>query len=220
MWIRRILEFNVEARNRVTPDSVSLALPTATGVTDTRLTSSQAWTFLFWSSPALWALAKRPSPTKCACNYGTRGVSCVLVDDEFAHFHPRPAVDPTGRQTSTRALANLWDVNREAGIERLLLASVIESPADVDRIREAVPGADIQIFWLVASYSTLAERIRARQVPTALEWCLQRAQSLIERWQQEPPAHAHVIDASDRSPTEIAAEIVSRSGWLEVRERR
>jgi hypothetical protein len=136
------------------------------------------------------------------------------------HSHPRPAADPTGRQTSTRALANLWDVNREAGIERLLLASVIESPADVDRIREAVPGADIQIFWLVASYSTLAERIRARQVPTALEWRLQRAQSLIERWQQEPPAHAHVIDASDRSPTEIAAEIVSRSGWLEVRERR
>jgi hypothetical protein len=78
----------------------------------------------------------------------------------------------------------------------------------------AVPGADIQVFWLVAPFSTLAERIRARQVPTALYWCLDRAQSLIERWDREPLAHAHVIDASDRPPAELAAEIVSQSGWL------
>ena len=54
------------------------------------------------------------------------GVSCVLIDDEFALFHPRATEDPTGRHTSTRALASLWNVYREVGMERLLLASVIE----------------------------------------------------------------------------------------------
>jgi hypothetical protein len=143
------------------------------------------------------------------------GVSCVLIDDEFALFHPRPTEDPTGRQTSTRALASLWNVYREVGIDRLLLASVLESSADLDRIREAVPGADIQVFLLTAPLSTLAQRIRAQQVPTALQWCLDRSKLLIERWEQEPLAHAQVIDAGDPLPAEIAAEIVSLSGWLE-----
>jgi hypothetical protein len=74
------------------------------------------------------------------------GVSCVLIDDEFALFHPRPTEDPTGRQTSTRVLASLWNVYRQVGLGRLVLASVLESSADLDRIREAVPGADIQVF--------------------------------------------------------------------------
>jgi hypothetical protein len=142
------------------------------------------------------------------------GVSCVFIDDEFALFHPRPSEDPTGRQTSTRALASLWNVYREAGMERLLLATVVESSADLDRIREAVPGAQIQVFLLVAPVSRVAERIRAQQVPTALQWCLDRSKSLIETWDREPLAHAQVIDADDPSPVEVAAEIVSRSGWL------
>ena len=98
-------------------------------------------------------------------------------------------------------------------MERLLLASVIESSADVDRIREAVPGAQTQVFLLTASLSTLAERIRAQQVPTALWWCLSRSKSLVETWEREPLA-AQVVDADDPRPVEIAAEIVSRSGWL------
>jgi hypothetical protein len=145
------------------------------------------------------------------------GVSCVLIDDEFALFHPRRADDPTGKRTSTRALASLWNVYRQAGIERLLLASVLESSADLERICEAVPGADIQVFLLVAPLSTIEQRIRAQQVPTALEWCLDRSKSLIERWGQEPLAQAQLIDAGDPQPAEIAAEIVSRSGWLEQR---
>jgi hypothetical protein len=145
------------------------------------------------------------------------GVSCVLIDDEFALFHPRPTEDPTGKRTSTLALASLWNVYREAGIERLLLASVLESSADLERICEAVPGADTQVFLLMAPLSTIEQRIRAQQVPTALEWCLGRSKSLIERWEQEPLAHAQVIDADDPLPAEIAAEIVARSGWLEGR---
>jgi adenylylsulfate kinase-like enzyme len=108
------------------------------------------------------------------------GVSCVLIDDEFALFHPRPADDPTGRQTSMRALASLWNVYRHAGMDRLVLASVLESSADLDRIRKAVPGADTQVFLLTAPLSALAERIRAQQVPTAMQWCLDRSKSLIE----------------------------------------
>ncbi len=143
------------------------------------------------------------------------GVSCVLIDDEFALFHPHRTEDPTGRQTSTRALASLWNVYREVGIERLLLATVLESSSDLDRIRQAVPGADIQVFLLTAPFSTIAQRIRAQQVPTALQWCLDRSKSLVERWEQEPLAHTEVIDADTSPPAEIAAEIVSRSGWLE-----
>ena len=77
-----------------------------------------------------------------------------------------------------------------------------------------MPRADIRVFLLTASLSTLAERIKTQQVPTALRWCLDRSKSLVETWEREPLAHAHVIDADDPRPVEIATEIVSRSGWL------
>ena len=78
-----------------------------------------------------------------------------------------------------------------------------------------MPEADIQVFLLTAPLSTVAQRIRAQQVPTALEWCLDRSKWLVERWEQEPLAHAQVIDADDSPPVKIAAEIIARSGWLE-----
>ena len=102
-------------------------------------------------------------------------------------------------------------------MDRLILATVLESLADLDRIREAVPGADIQVFLLTAPVSTVVQRIRAKQAPTALQWCLDRSKSLIEMWDREPLAYAQVVDAGDPPPAEIAAEIVSRSGWLDVR---
>jgi hypothetical protein len=156
---------------------------------------------------------------KTTVSYETRlqlrdaGVSHVLIDDEFGLFHPRLPDDPDGTRLSTLALAALWAVYRNAGFDRLVLASIVEAPADLVRIATAVPGAEIQVFQLVAPFATVAERIRGRVVPSALDWCLERAAQLIEQFERHPLDHVEEIDASERPPRALAAEIISRSGW-------
>lgn len=140
------------------------------------------------------------------------GVRHVMIDDEFALFHPRAHNDSRGERVRTDALRALWSVYANEGINRLVLSRVVESPEDLARIRSAIPDAEIQVFWLVASLETLAERIRGKGVPTAQAWCLQRAAELLEVWDARP-LDATIIDASTRDPTDIAAEIVTKSGW-------
>jgi hypothetical protein len=90
---------------------------------------------------------------------------------------------------------------------------VIESDQDLDGVRAAIPGADIRVFWLVAPLDTITERITSKGVPTARDWCLDRSAALIETWDTRP-LDAEIVHTDGRDVTEIAAEIVARSGWL------
>lgn len=138
----------------------------------------------------------------------------VLIDDEFTLFHPHPIDDPSGERVRGRALRALWAVYEEAGMDRLVLSRVIESDDDLEHIRDAIPDADVQVFWLVAPFETLTERIRSKGVPTAENWCLNRAAELLQIWDSNP-IQAQVIDTDRRSVRDIAAEVVTRSGWLQ-----
>lgn len=137
----------------------------------------------------------------------------VLIDDEFALLHPHPIDDPRGERVRTRALGALWAVYEDAGMDRLVLSRVIQSDDDLQSIRSAIPEAEVQVFWLVAPFETLAERIRSKRVATAEKWCLNRAAELLQIWDTNP-IQAQVIDTHGRSVKDIADEVVTKSGWL------
>jgi hypothetical protein len=141
------------------------------------------------------------------------GVRHVMIDDEFSLFHPHANDDPKGERLRTQALRSLWSVYEGAGFSRLLLTRVIEWDADLDRVRAAIPDSEIHMFWLVAPFETLAERIRGKGVSTAQEWCLQRAAELVKIWTNRPP-EATRIETMGRDPRDIGSEIVAKSGWL------
>jgi hypothetical protein len=137
----------------------------------------------------------------------------VLIDDEFALVHPHPIDDLRGERVRARALRALWAIYEDAGIDRLVLSRVIESDGDLEQIRSAIPDADVQVYWLVAPFEVLAERIRSKGVPTAEEWCLNRAADLLQIWDSNP-IRAQVVDTVGRSVPDIADEVVTKSGWL------
>ena len=141
-------------------------------------------------------------------------VSHVLIDDEFGLFHPYSSDDPDGERLRIDALGSLWQVYRKARVERLILARVISDSATLDKIATAIPGAEIDLYWLVAPMPVIEQRISGRQVPTAYAWCVERASELMEQWAQNP-LDATVIETESRSIPEIADEIVAQSGWLE-----
>jgi adenylylsulfate kinase-like enzyme len=137
----------------------------------------------------------------------------VLIDDEFALVHPHPIDDLLGERVRARALRALWAIYEDAGIDRLVLSRVIESDGDLEQIRSAIPDADVQVYWLVAPFEVLAERIRSKGVPTAEEGCLNRAADLLQIWDSNP-IRAQVVDTVGRSVPDIADEVVTKSGWL------
>jgi hypothetical protein len=137
----------------------------------------------------------------------------VLIEDEFALVHPHPIDDPRGERVRARALGALWAIYEDAGIDRLVLSRVIESEAELEQIRSAIPHADVQVFWLVAPFEILAERIRSKGVPSPEKWCLNRAAELLQIWDSNP-IQAQVIDTDGRSVKDIADEVVTKSGWL------
>ena len=64
---------------------------------------------------------------------------------------------------TARNLAAVWSNYAGAGITRLLIAEAIDSADKLERIRRAVPGAEIVVCRLRASLGTMQERVRVRE---------------------------------------------------------
>ena len=142
-------------------------------------------------------------------------VSHVVVDDEFALFFPRPLSDPDGEHIRNRVLAATWAIYAGEGIERVILSRALADRAAVDAVRAAIPGAEIRLFWLNAQLDDLYERIDKKGVVSAREWCRNRAQELLAASWRDAPADVTFVETSSRSPSDVAQEILDRSGWIE-----
>jgi hypothetical protein len=82
----------------------------------------------------------------------------------------------------------------------------------LQRIEQAVPGADITVIRLRAPLDLMLKRIEAREKgdPT---WYLQAAKELSESM-EDSGVEDHVVENADRTPAETAAEALRAAGWL------
>ena len=113
-------------------------------------------------------------------------------------------------------LASLWQNARDAGARRFVLAIVVERRADLEAIREAIPGADIVLVQLAAPEQVRLARLRQREVGSGLAWHVQRTTILQEIL---AAAALHDLDiANDGRPArEVALDILVRTGWSAAR---
>lgn len=133
-------------------------------------------------------------------------VAAAMVDGELAYVHPKPAGDPFGYAFAEAGLRALWRVYAAAGLERLLLARVVEDAEQLAIVERAVPDARIRIFRLVAAPATIASRLRRREIGSGLAWHEQRSAEIARATLGEP------VDA-ERSVVEIARDVLARTGW-------
>ena len=69
-------------------------------------------------------------------------VSHACVDfDGLSLIHPHAPDDPHGSALAFRNLRSIWANYRAAGIERLVVAAVVERRSELAHYEEAVPGA-------------------------------------------------------------------------------
>jgi hypothetical protein len=142
------------------------------------------------------------------------GVAHAWVDaDVLRRYYPRPPTDPRGEQVGLRNLAALWANFRAAGAARLVLADVVESPADVARVGDAIPGAVPLVVRLRATPATLTVRVGQRETGSAFEPHLRHALALAAAPERDGVGDL-VVETDGRSVSEVATEVLLRSRWL------
>jgi hypothetical protein len=137
-----------------------------------------------------------------------RDIPAAMVDAELAYFHPQRGM---GEDVAERALAAVWPVYRDEGIDRLLLPRVIEKPRHLEVVERAVPDARIQIAWLDASPALIAERLGERERGSALQWHVDRAEEIRRNAGDD---YAHFRLDADRDVRTIALDLLDRAGWV------
>jgi adenylylsulfate kinase len=140
-----------------------------------------------------------------------RGKAHSNIDmDTLRQVFPRPPDDPYAERVGLAALAAVWQIHQEAGAEVLVIPTVVESNAVVDKYRAAIPGSVVSVIRLTATGECLRARIEHRG--TDVEWSIGRATDL-EKGLESADLQAAVLDTSDLRPSEVAIAVLDAVGW-------
>jgi hypothetical protein len=113
-------------------------------------------------------------------------------------------------------LAAIWPNYLARGTTHLVLARVLQRRSDLERYRDAVPGAEIVVCRLVASEPVRRQRL-LRRMPAgpARTWHLARTVELDEILDRAGLDDFVVVN-EERPVRDVALEVLERAGWLRV----
>ena len=139
--------------------------------------------------------------------------SFLAIDlDALSQMWPQPEDDPYGLGLAVCNLAGVWRNAATAGAARLVVAGVVESPADLAAIVGAVPGADPFVCRLDAPVGELQDRLRRRELGTGRHWHLERAAELAAILAAGTVDDV-VVDTTGKPARAIGIEILQAAGW-------
>ena len=111
-----------------------------------------------------------------------------------------------------RNLACVVSTFLEAGATRLLIAGVIEGPADLAVYSRCIPNAEIQVCRLTADLDLRRQRLRVRERGAGLDWHIDRTLEL-DSILDGAKIEDFSVDNGDRALREVALEVLTRAGW-------
>lgn len=135
----------------------------------------------------------------------------AVVDlDDVRRAHPAPKEDSFHMELGFRNLAAIWQNYQEAGAKCLIIPSVMENQAHLDKIRMSVPGADLFVVRLSSSLEVNHERIRGREKTVdSLNWHLNRSTQLAQELSEKKLENI-IVDTEGKQPSDIAREIINK----------
>jgi len=140
-----------------------------------------------------------------------RGVMHAAIDLDalgIAHVPDNALID-----IAYRNLASVWTNYAALGITRLLLAGAIESLAELNRIRDVIPGSAIVVSRLKAALETMEQRVSVRE-PGILHDTLVARVAELEKSLDRVRLEDFTLVNDDRSVTDVATELLTRAGWI------
>jgi chloramphenicol 3-O-phosphotransferase len=139
----------------------------------------------------------------------------VIDTDHLRWAWPAPRTDPFHHELELKNLAAVTANYREAGIDRFILAGVIELRSEITRYREALQSSGLFLCRLEADADVLADRLRTRVARdgTNLGWYLNRAGELAAIL-RDAALDDLVLDTSGHSSDELARRVAQAVDWL------
>lgn len=136
----------------------------------------------------------------------------VLDVDLLRWVWPPPEGDRFAQQVVSDHLTAMAGTLSTRGYRHVVLAEVVEDPADRERYELAFDGADVRIVRVVANQTTREARIVAREAAReSRDWHLARTVEL------EAVLDAVGLDdavvSNDRPLRDVAAQVLAAAGW-------
>jgi adenylylsulfate kinase len=143
----------------------------------------------------------------------SRMPNAVIDVDDLRRAWPSPPDDRFNMALAMRNLACVAANHVDAGSVHLVLASVIETPADRS-VHERALDMPVVVCRLRARLSVVRDRLlhRHRDDNDALEWHLDRAPEL-EAILDSSAVNDYSVDVSSGTAAEAAADVLRRAGW-------
>jgi hypothetical protein len=141
------------------------------------------------------------------------GVAYAAIDLDWLSKMD-PSQGEHGERLMFANLAAVWPNYATAGAERLLIARVVENRAELQRYREAVPGAEPVVCRLTASIDTMKKRLRVREPGMFQAQAIARSATLDDILERAGAEDFTVDNGEGRSVTDVARDVLSLAGWL------
>jgi cytidylate kinase len=135
----------------------------------------------------------------------------LIEGDNLDQAHPEPWRN--GVDLAEQNLAAMWRNYQAAGYCRLIFTNTV-SVLQTSALTAAL-GADVHTVGvlLTAGDSVAATRLAQREIGSGLEDAIERSKAAAVKLQADASASVHRIPTDDRTVSDIAAELLSISGW-------
>lgn len=145
---------------------------------------------------------------------GDRISNAVIDLDELRRSWPVPDGDPYNHELERRNLDNVAANYRKAGVQRFILAGVLEHPSEVDRYKRALGEGKLTVVRLRPPIETVQKRLRNRHEPDTAElsWYLHRSVEL-HGILNEAGLEDHVVAFDNEPPKDVAHSVRTLLGW-------
>ena len=140
--------------------------------------------------------------------------SAAVVDLDWLGWLNMRSSALSADQLIARNLAAIWTNLREAGMRYAVLARAMIGRADLDALQIAVPEADLVVVRLTASPSSIERRLRHRDSGQELDEHLGESVEM-SRVMDQARLEDTIVANDDRSPREVAREVLQRVGWID-----
>jgi hypothetical protein len=141
----------------------------------------------------------------------SRGIGHGVIDLDAIGTASLP--DGVSRELMYRNLESIYTNFSRAGITRILLAEAVENRDALDRLRRAMPEADLVVCRLTCGIDTMQSRLRTREPGMLQEQFIERARALDETL-ESARLEAFTIVNDQRPITDVARELLRRAGWI------
>jgi hypothetical protein len=141
-----------------------------------------------------------------------RGITHAAVDLDTLGMGHLP--EPAWADLTYRNLSLVWQNYAAVGAARLLIAEAVESVGELNRIREAVPGAQLVVCRLTAPLETVRRRVSQREPGMLREALIARVAELEVLIDTASLENFSLSTDDDRNVTEAALEMLSLANWI------